>query len=37
MMNGIKVLYNRSRRDATVGYPSPTQHLQNWIAAQAQR
>jgi putative transposase len=33
----IEVFYNRSRRHSTLGYASPTQYLQHWLAAQAQR
>ncbi len=33
----IEVFYNRSRRHSTLGYVSPTQYLQHWIAAQAVR
>ena len=33
----IEVFYNRSRRHSTLGYQSPTQFLQHWITAQAER
>ena len=33
----IVVFYNRSRRHSTLGYQSPTQFLQHWIATQAVR
>ena len=33
----IEVFYNRSRRHSTLGYVSPTQYLQHWITAQAER
>ena len=33
----IEVFYNRSRRHSTLGYASPSQYLQHWLAAQAQR
>ena len=33
----IEVFYNRSRRHSTLGYQSPIQYLQHWIAAQDER
>jgi putative transposase len=33
----IEVFYNRSRRHSALGYQSPTQFLQHWIATQAVR
>jgi putative transposase len=33
----IEIYYNRSRRQSTLGYQLPTQHLQHWIAIQTVR
>jgi len=33
----IEVFYTRSRRHSTLGYQSPIQYLQHWIAAQDER
>jgi putative transposase len=33
----IEMFYNRSRRQSTLGYQSPSQFLQHWIVTQQQR
>ena len=33
----IEIFYNRSRRHSTLGYQSPIQFMQHWIATQAVR
>jgi putative transposase len=37
LFDHIEAFYNRSRRHSTLGYRSPTQYLQHWVAAQDER